>query len=61
MLNKIKKIISKKNKSKIICLTAYSKNFAEVIDKYSDIVKETLVFQIKNQEYTTNFEDILDM
>ena len=33
MLNKIKKIISKKNKSKIICLTAYSKNFAEVIDK----------------------------
>ena len=38
MLNKIKKIISKKNKSKIICLTAYSKNFAEEIDKYTDIV-----------------------
>ena len=30
-------------------------------EKYSDIVKETLDFQIKNQEYTTNFEDILDM
>ena len=38
MIQKIKKIISKKNKSKIICLTAYSKNFAEEIDKYTDIV-----------------------
>ena len=38
MLNKIKKIISKKNKSKIICLTSYSKNFAEEIDKYADII-----------------------
>ena len=26
---KIQKIIIKKNKSKIVCLTAYSKNFAE--------------------------------
>jgi 3-methyl-2-oxobutanoate hydroxymethyltransferase len=34
---KIKKIINKKNKSKIICLTAYSKNFASEIDKYADI------------------------
>jgi len=33
----IKKIINKKNKSKIICLTAYSKNFAKEIDKYADI------------------------
>ena len=38
MLKKIKKIISKKNKSKIICLTSYSKNFAEEIDKYADII-----------------------
>ena len=37
MNNKIKKIINKKNKSKIICLTAYSKNFAKEIDKYADI------------------------
>jgi len=38
MINKkIKKIISKKNKTKIICLTAYSKNFASEIDKYADI------------------------
>ena len=35
---KIKKIIEKKNKSKIVCLTAYSKNIAEEIDKYVDIV-----------------------
>mgnify|MGYP001279312675 CR=1 FL=1 len=35
---KIKKIIDKKNKSKIICLTAYSKNFASEIDKHADIV-----------------------
>ena len=37
-MNKIKKIINKKNKSKIVCLTAYSKNFANEIDKYADIV-----------------------
>ena len=38
MLQKIKKIISKKNKKKIICLTAYSKNFANEIDKHADII-----------------------
>ena len=38
MQQKIKKIIKKKNKSKIICLTAYSKNVAEAIDPYTDIV-----------------------
>ena len=38
MLQKIKKIISKKNKKKIICLTAYSKNFATEIDKHVDII-----------------------
>ena len=37
MLQKIKRIISKKNKKKIICLTAYSKNFATEVDKYADI------------------------
>tara|TARA_B100001121_G_scaffold280662_1_gene272760 strand:+ start:3540 stop:4316 length:777 start_codon:yes stop_codon:yes gene_type:complete len=35
---KIKKIINKKNKSKIVCLTAYSKNIAEIIDNHTDIV-----------------------
>ena len=34
----IKKILKKKGKSKIICLTAYSKNFSEEIDKYADII-----------------------
>ncbi len=37
-MNKINKIILKKNKSKIICLTSYSKNFAEIIDNYVDII-----------------------
>ena len=37
-MKKIKKIINKKNKSKLICLTAYSKNIAEEVDKYVDIV-----------------------
>ena len=32
------KIISKKGKSKIICLTAYSKNIASIIDKHCDII-----------------------
>ena len=36
-MKKIKNIVDKKNKSKIVCLTAYSKNFAELIDKYVDI------------------------
>ena len=39
MINsKIKKILSKKNKSKIVCLTAYSKNMAEILDKHCDII-----------------------
>ena len=37
MNQKIKKILKKKNKSKVICLTAYSKNFAEIVDKHADI------------------------
>ena len=38
MISKIKKILNKKNKSKIICITAYSKNVAEAIDPYTDII-----------------------
>ena len=37
-MKKIQNILNKKNKSKIICLTAYSKNVAEVIDKYTDLI-----------------------
>ena len=35
---KIKKILKKKNKNKIICLTSYSKNISEILDKYTDII-----------------------
>jgi len=28
----------KKNKSKIVCLTAYSKNIAQIIDKHTDLI-----------------------
>ena len=35
---KIKKILKKKNKAKIICLTSYSKNISEILDKYTDII-----------------------
>ena len=38
MLLKIKKIFSKKNKSKIVCLTAYSKNIASILDNHCDII-----------------------
>ena len=34
----IKKILNKKNKTPIICLTAYSKTIAEIADKYCDII-----------------------
>ena len=37
-MNKIKKIKDKKNKAKLICLTAYSKNIASTLDKYCDII-----------------------
>ena len=37
-MKKIKDILKKKNKSKIVCLTAYSKNIAEEVDKYVDII-----------------------
>ena len=35
---KIKRIIKKKNISKIVCLTAYSKNVASILDKHCDII-----------------------
>ena len=37
-MNNILKVKSKKNKSKIVCLTAYSKNIASIIDKHCDLV-----------------------
>ena len=38
MNNTIKSIKKKKDKSKIVCLTAYSKNIAQIVDKHCDIV-----------------------
>ena len=38
MKNKFYEIQKKKNKSKIVCLTAYSKNIAQIIDNHCDIV-----------------------
>ena len=37
-MRKIKKIILKKNKTKIVSLSAYSKNVASIIDNYCDII-----------------------
>ena len=37
-MKQIQKILKKKNKSKIICLTAYSKNIALEVDKFADII-----------------------
>ena len=38
MISKISKIKSLKKRSKIVCLTGYSKNIAQTIDKYTDII-----------------------
>ena len=39
MLTKIRRLtLKKKNKSKIVCLTAYSKNIATILDSHCDIV-----------------------
>ena len=56
MNTKIKKILNKKNKSKIICLTAYSKNIAVETDKYADItlVGDSLGSVLYNYRSTRN-------
>lgn len=38
MSSKIKNFLKKKNRRKIICLTAYSKSIAKILDKYCDLV-----------------------
>ena len=38
MNKKIKKILEKKNKTKIVSLTAYSKSIGKILDGYCDIV-----------------------
>ncbi|MDC0517938.1 3-methyl-2-oxobutanoate hydroxymethyltransferase [Candidatus Pelagibacter sp.] len=56
----IKKIINKKKKSKIICLTAYSKNIASEVDKHADItlVGDSLASVLYN--YSTTRKVTLD-
>tara|TARA_B100001121_G_scaffold309959_1_gene338767 strand:- start:3775 stop:4548 length:774 start_codon:yes stop_codon:yes gene_type:complete len=38
MNKRIKKILAKKNKTKIVCLTAYSKNVSMIIDNFCDLI-----------------------
>ena len=38
MKSKFSKILKKKNRSKVVCLTAYSKNIAQIIDNHCDII-----------------------
>ena len=38
MNSKIDKIKKKKNKVPLVCLTAYSKAFAKILDDYCDII-----------------------
>ncbi len=38
MNKKITKILKKKSKTKIVCLTAYSKNISKILDNYCDII-----------------------
>ena len=38
MNKKISALINKKNKTKIVSLSAYSKNIADILDKFCDIV-----------------------
>ena len=38
MMKKIKDFLNKKNKSKIVCLTSFSKNIANILDRYCDVI-----------------------
>jgi len=58
MQKKILKIINYKNKKPIVCLTAYSKPIAKIIDKYCDIVLvgdslATAMYGMKNTQNVT--------
>ena len=37
-MKKLKNLVQKKNKSKIVCLTAYSKNIATILDNHCDLI-----------------------
>ena len=56
MKRKIKNIILKKKKIKIVCLTAYSKSIAKILDRYCDIILVGLYGKcfIWSQKYSQN-------
>ena len=56
--NKIKKILKKKNKIPIVCLTSYTKNISEIIDKYCDIilVGDSMSMVLYGMENTRNLK-----
>ena len=63
MNSKIKKILQKKNKTKIVSLTAYSKSIAKILDKYMDIIlvgdsMANVLYGHKNT-HTINLENII--
>ena len=60
MNRKIIKILNKKNKSKIICLTAYSKNIALEVDKHADIALVGDSFASVLYNYSTTRKVTLD-
>ena len=54
-MNKFKDLINKKNRSKIICLTSYSKNVASILDKHCDMelyYTEQTIWKLNIDEYT---------
>ena len=58
MIKKIYKILNTKNKKKLVCLTAYSKPIAKILDKYCDIVLvgdslATAMYGMKNTHQIT--------
>jgi 3-methyl-2-oxobutanoate hydroxymethyltransferase len=63
MKKKILDLLKKKNKSKIVCLTAYSKPIAKILDKYCDIVLvgdslATAMYGMKNTHHV-NIETMI--
>ena len=63
MKKKILNILNKKNKSKIVSLTAYSKNISKILDNYCDIVlvgdSMANVFYGLNDTHKINLENII--
>ena len=63
MKNKILKILNSKNKKTLVCLTAYSKPIAKILDKYCDIVLvgdslATAMYGMKNTHHV-NMETMI--